>query len=64
MHSAIAPRNLTDGQYQLHFRKGCNTLLFKRYNGIDLMSFSVVLSAPEMKTAPGGAGLTGWVGAT
>jgi hypothetical protein len=45
MHTALATRNLSEGQRKLHFTKGRNTILFKLYNGIDLMFFSVVLSA-------------------
>lgn len=47
LQGAIATRNLTDGQRKLHFTKGRNTILFKLYNGIDLMFFSVVLSAAD-----------------
>lgn len=42
--AALATRNLTEGQRKLHFRKGRNTILFKLYNGADLMFYSVVLS--------------------
>lgn len=41
---ALAARNLSEGQRRLHFAKGRNTILFKLYNGSDLMFFSVVLS--------------------
>lgn len=44
MDTALATRNLTEGQRKLHFHKGRNTMLFKLYNGMDLMFFSVVLS--------------------
>ena len=44
MGTEIATRNLTEGQRRLHFRKGRNTILFKLYNGMNLMFFSVVLS--------------------
>jgi hypothetical protein len=44
MHTGLATRNLTEGQRRLHFHKGRNTILFKLYNGINLMFFSVVLS--------------------
>jgi hypothetical protein len=40
----IAARNLSEGQRKLHFHKGRNTILFKLYNGTNLMFFSVVLS--------------------
>lgn len=40
----LAQRNLTEGQRKLHFHKGRNTVLFKLYNGMNLMFFSVVLS--------------------
>jgi hypothetical protein len=40
----LAQRNLTEGQRKLHFHKGRNTILFKLYNGMNLMFFSVVLS--------------------
>lgn len=41
----ISTMNLTEGQRRLHFRKGRNTILFKLYNNLGLMFFSVVLSA-------------------
>jgi hypothetical protein len=41
---ALATRNLTEGQRRLHFHQGRNTILFKLYNGMNLMFFSVVLS--------------------
>jgi hypothetical protein len=41
---ALAMRNLTEGQRRLHFHQGRNTILFKLYNGMNLMFFSVVLS--------------------
>jgi hypothetical protein len=44
MNAEIAALNLTEGRRRLHFHKGRNTLLFKLYNGADLMFFSVVLS--------------------
>jgi hypothetical protein len=44
MGTALATRNLTEGQRRLHFHKGRNTILFKLYNGMNLMFFSVVLS--------------------
>jgi hypothetical protein len=44
METELAARNLTEGQRRLHFHKGRNTLLFKLYNGMNLMFFSVVLS--------------------
>jgi hypothetical protein len=44
MATELATRNLTEGQRRLHFRKGRNTMLFKLYNGMNLMFFSVVLS--------------------
>ncbi|WP_075794867.1 hypothetical protein [Massilia putida] len=44
MEPELATRNLTEGQRRLHFHKGRNTMLFKLYNGMDLMFFSVVLS--------------------
>lgn len=44
METALSTRNLTEGQRRLHFKKGRNTILFKLYNGMDLMFFSVVLS--------------------
>jgi hypothetical protein len=47
MSSGIAARNLSEGQRKLHFHKGRNTILFKLYNGIELMFFSVVLSASD-----------------
>lgn len=43
--AALAALNLTEGQRKLHFHKGRNTLLVKLYNGVNLMFFSVVLSA-------------------
>ena len=46
MDEQIAARNLAEGQRKLHFAKGRNTILFKLYNGSDLMFFSVVL-APD-----------------
>lgn len=42
--TALATRNLTEGQRKLHFHKGRNTILFKLYNGVNLMFYSVVLS--------------------
>jgi hypothetical protein len=48
MDTELATRNLTEGQRKLHFHKGRNTILFKLYNGMNLMFFSVVLSpAPQ-----------------
>jgi hypothetical protein len=44
MEKELATRNLSEGQRKLHFHKGRNTILFKLYNGMDLMFFSVVLS--------------------
>jgi hypothetical protein len=44
MGTELATRNLTEGQRRLHFHKGRNTILFKLYNGMNLMFFSVVLS--------------------
>jgi hypothetical protein len=44
MEKELATRNLTEGQRKLHFHKGRNTILFKLYNGMNLMFFSVVLS--------------------
>ena len=44
MGTELAARNLTEGQRRLHFHKGRNTILFKLYNGMNLMFFSVVLS--------------------
>ena len=43
--SDLSTMNLTEGQRRLHFRKGRNTILFKLYNNLGLMFFSVVLSA-------------------
>ncbi|MBI3285772.1 MAG: hypothetical protein HYZ65_13120 [Burkholderiales bacterium] len=45
LHSSIAQLNLTEGQRKLHFNKGRNTFLFKLYNGIDVMFFSLALFA-------------------
>ena len=42
--TALATRNLSEGQRKLHFHKGRNTILFKLYNGVNLMFYSVVLS--------------------
>ncbi len=42
--TAVATRNLSEGQRKLHFHKGRNTILFKLYNGVNLMFYSVVLS--------------------
>jgi hypothetical protein len=42
---ALSTLNLTEGQRRLHFHKGRNTILFKLYNNLGLMFFSVVLSA-------------------
>jgi len=42
--TAVATRNLSEGQRRLHFHKGRNTILFKLYNGVNLMFYSVVLS--------------------
>lgn len=42
--AALATRNLSEGQRKLHFHKGRNTILFKLYNGVNLMFYSVVLS--------------------
>ncbi|MCS0592185.1 hypothetical protein ACFQ09_17165 [Massilia norwichensis] len=47
MHAELAQRNLTEGQRKLHFHKGRNTILFKLYNGMNLMFFSVVLSPAD-----------------
>lgn len=44
MDTALATRKLPEGQRKLHFHKGRNTMLFKLYNGMDLMFFYVVLS--------------------
>jgi hypothetical protein len=44
LENELAQRNLTEGQRKLHFHKGRNTVLFKLYNGTNLMFFSVVLS--------------------
>jgi hypothetical protein len=44
LETELATRNLTEGQRKLHFHKGRNTILFKLYNGMNLMFFSVVLS--------------------
>ncbi|KGF80865.1 hypothetical protein IA69_16455 [Massilia sp. JS1662] len=44
MGAELAARILTEGQRRLHFHKGRNTILFKLYNGMNLMFFSVVLS--------------------
>jgi hypothetical protein len=44
MAPELATRNLTEGQRRLHFHNGRNTMLFKLYNGMNLMFFSVVLS--------------------
>jgi hypothetical protein len=44
MHTELAQRNLTEGQRKLHFHKGRNTILFKLYNGMNLMFFSMVLT--------------------
>jgi hypothetical protein len=40
----IGKLNLVEGSQRVKLRAGRNTLLFKLYNGIDLMFFSVVLS--------------------
>jgi len=42
--TALATRNLSEGQRKLRFHKGRNTILFKLYNGVNLMFYSVVLS--------------------
>ncbi len=42
----IAQLNLVEGKKLVRLRAGRNTLLFKLYNGIDLMFFSVVLTPP------------------
>lgn len=42
--TAVATRNLSEGQRKLHFHKGRNTILLKLYNGVNLMFYSVVLS--------------------
>ncbi|WP_296946528.1 hypothetical protein [uncultured Massilia sp.] len=47
MDAEIGARNLAEGQRKLHFTKGRNTILFKLYNGVDLMFFSVVLAPAE-----------------
>ncbi|MGB9108608.1 MAG: hypothetical protein WCC39_07970, partial [Telluria sp.] len=47
MDTELATRNLTEGQRKLHFHKGRNTILFKLYNGMNLMFFSVVLSPAQ-----------------
>jgi hypothetical protein len=44
LENELAQRNLTEGQRRLHFHKGRNTILFKLYNGMNLMFFSVVLT--------------------
>lgn len=40
----LAQLNLVEGQRRVRLNAGRNTLLFKLYNGIDLMFFSVVLT--------------------
>ncbi|MGJ7914955.1 hypothetical protein ACI48D_05670, partial [Massilia sp. LXY-6] len=47
LHTELAGRNLTEGQRKLHFHKGRNTILFKLYNGMNLMFFSVVLTPAD-----------------
>ncbi len=42
----IAQLNFVEGKKLVRLRAGRNTLLFKLYNGIDLMFFSVVITAP------------------
>jgi hypothetical protein len=39
----MARYGLVEGTRRVHLQAGRNTLLFKLYNGIDLMFFSVVL---------------------
>jgi hypothetical protein len=42
----IVQFNLVEGRKLVRLRAGRNTLLLKLYNGIDLVFFSVVLTAP------------------
>jgi hypothetical protein len=42
----IAQLNFVEGKKLVRLRTGRNTLLFKLYNGIDLMFFSVVITPP------------------
>lgn len=44
LYGELSTMNLTEGQRRLHFRKGRNTILFKLYNNLGLMFYSVVLS--------------------
>jgi len=44
MGREISQFNLVEGARQVRLQAGANTLLFKLYNGIDLMFFSVVIS--------------------
>lgn len=44
LYGELSTMNLTEGQRRLHFRKGRNTVLFKLYNNLGLMFYSVVLS--------------------
>jgi hypothetical protein len=44
LYGDLSTMNLTEGQRRLHFRKGRNTILFKLYNNLGLMFYSVVLS--------------------
>jgi hypothetical protein len=39
--NARPPRDLAGGRRELHFTKGRNTILFKLYNGTNLMFFPV-----------------------
>ncbi len=43
----IAQLNFVEGKKLVRLRAGRNTLLFKLYNGIDLMFFSVVITPPS-----------------